>query len=209
MALLANLIPVSLKTFSPLPLDTSPAALSDFSTIASYSWMEEAGKPVLAVPGKFLKVLMVAKTHQATIGAPPKWSEPQLPMSVAPDQGLRYIDHTGAQCARLWVSRLMPLIQSVDICTPDFDYRKLDLVCNRNNLRNLIRWIEGTYEKDFRIEIHLVNAGKTIVMVEHATAYTEFLPLGSLSGFGDNFRARAVINPKGQARHNRVVTYVS
>jgi hypothetical protein len=209
MALLTNLIPISLKTFSSHLPDTPPAALSDFNTVASYSWMEEAGAPVLAVPGKFLKVLRVAKTHRAFIGAPPKWSEPRLPMSVPPDQGLRYIDHTGAQCARLGVSRLMPLIQSVEMCAPDFDYGKLDLICNRNNLRNLIRWVEGTYEKDFRIDIYLVNARKTIVMVEHAIKNTEFVPHGGFSGFGDNFRARAVINPKGQTRHNRIVTYVS
>jgi hypothetical protein len=61
MALLANLIPVPLKTFSSPPVGALPAALSDFNTIASYSWMEEAGKPVLAVPGKFLKVLMAVK----------------------------------------------------------------------------------------------------------------------------------------------------
>jgi hypothetical protein len=129
-------------------------------------------------------------------------------MNVPPDQGLQYIDHTGAQCARLGVSRLMPLVQSVEMCTPDFDYQKLDLVCNRNNLRNLIHWIEGTYDKAFRIEIHLVNAGKTIVMVQNAIKNTGFAR-GGLNGFGDNFRARTVINPNGQARHNRVVTYVS
>jgi hypothetical protein len=130
-------------------------------------------------------------------------------MNVHPDQGLRYIDHTGAQCARLGVSRLMPLIQSVEICTPGFDYRELDLICNRNNLRNLISWIEGTDKKNFRIEIHLVNAGKSIVMVENAIKNTEFIARGGSNGFGDNFRASAVRNPEGQARHNRIVTYVS
>jgi hypothetical protein len=61
MALLANLIPVPSKTFSSPPADAPPAALSDFNTIASYSWMQEAGMPVLAVPGKFLKVSMTVK----------------------------------------------------------------------------------------------------------------------------------------------------
>lgn len=61
MPLLTNLIPISLKTFSSLPPGTPPATLSNFNTIASYSWMEEAGTPVLAVPGKFLKVLVLLK----------------------------------------------------------------------------------------------------------------------------------------------------
>jgi hypothetical protein len=130
---------------------------------------------------------------------------------VPADEGLRFVDHTGAQCERLGVSRLLPLIQAVEICTPRFDFHNLNILCNRNNLRNLLSWIEGPADtvKEFRIDLHLANGGKTLVMLEYEVDCTEFVSSGTFRGFGDNFRKSCVRAVAGQTRHNRVVTFVS
>jgi len=191
MTLFTNLSTSSLKTFA-IPSDVPSVAIRDFSTVGSHSWTEIDGDPAIAVPG-----------------CPPKWLEPRLPLRVPADEGLRFIDHTGAQCERLGVSRLLPLIQAVEICTPTFDFRALSILCNRNNLRNLLSWIEGPADtvKDFRIDLHLANGGKTLVMVQYEVNCTELTPGGTFRGFGDNFRKSCVEAVAGQTKHNRVVTF--
>jgi hypothetical protein len=143
------------------------------------------------------------------VGKPPQWRQPVLPLRLPPDEGIRFVDHTGAQVEKLGVSRLQPMFQVIEHCTPDFDYKSLDLVCNRNNMRNLLRWILESTEKDFRIDLYLTNGQKTIVMLEHELENTETVPAGTFRGFGDNFRKATAIPPPGQSRHNRVVNYVS
>ena len=192
MSLLKNLSPESLKTFTVSLEYPEAMVIKDFKDVGSHSWTEVDGSPVLVIPG-----------------APPRWTNPAPPIRVQPDQGVRFVDHTGAQCDKLGVNRLAPLFQSVDYCTPEFDYKQLDIVCNRNNLRNLLHWIEYSTKKDFRIDLHLVNDGKTLVMLEHEVATTEVVSPDEFRGYGDNFRRRTVIAQPGQTRHNRIVTYVS
>ncbi|CAG8698367.1 10065_t:CDS:2, partial [Acaulospora colombiana] len=164
MSLFTNLVPTPLKTLEK-PTDTPHAALDSISTVGSHSWMEIDGKPTLAIPGK-------------------------LPFLVT-DKGTQYIDHNGAKCEEADAHRLAPVIQSVEQCSPNFDFKNVNLICNRNNIRNLLRWLEGTLKKDFRIDMHLVNDGKTIVMQEYELKCTEDIdPIVQFRGFGDNFRAR-------------------
>ncbi|PVF99869.1 hypothetical protein CPB86DRAFT_265484 [Serendipita vermifera] len=172
-------------------MDTPYAALSSVSTVGSHSWMEINGTPTLAIPG-----------------GPPKWMEPRLPLRVPADKGTQYIDHNGAKCQEADCHRLAPILQSVEQCSPNFDFKNVNLVCYRNNIRNLLRWLDGTSKKDFRIDLHLVNDKKTIVMQEYEENCTEEIdPSVQFRGFGGNFRARATTNPIGQTRHNRIINY--
>lgn len=125
------------------------------------------------------------------------------------DDGVRFVDHTGAQVEKLGVSRLQPIIQVIEHCKPEFDFKGLDLVCNRNNMRNLLRWVLGSTEKDFRIDLYLTNNKKTIIMLEYELECIETLPVGTFRGYGDNFRKATAIAQPGQTRHNRIVNYVS
>ncbi|KIM32944.1 hypothetical protein M408DRAFT_326640 [Serendipita vermifera MAFF 305830] len=189
MSLHKNLSKAPLKSLVA-PLDVPSVPLEGFSTLASFSWINSPEVPTLAIPGD-----------------PPKWIEPQLPLRLPQDQGTRYIDHTGDQCEKANVSRLMPLFQSVEHCAPSFDFKELNLICNRNNLRNLLRWIEGRPKKDFRIDLHLVNDNNTLVMLQYEIEFTEYVSLGQFRGYGDNFRKKTVRFPSAQVKHNRVVTY--
>lgn len=209
MSLQKNLSSVPSKAFTA-PSDVPSVALEGFSTVASYSWMTTVGVPTLAIPGMHdhLALSRCHITHTVHSGEPSKWVEPSLPLRLPADQGLRYVDHTGDQCEQANVCRLMPLFQSVEHCAPDFDFTNINLVCNRNNLRNLLRWITGTTKKDFRIDLQLVNDQKTLIMLEYEEACTEYVSPGTFRGFGDNFRKKTVQTPPAQTRHNRVVTYV-
>jgi hypothetical protein len=210
MSLFPNLVPTPLKTLEQ-PRDTPHAELHSLLTIGSHSWMEINGKPTLAIPGKLLLVYSEScHTDQCKLGAPPKWAEPRVPLRVPADKGTHFIDHNGAKCEEADAHRLAPLFQSVEHCSPKFDFKGVNLVCNRNNIRNLLRWLDGTTKKDFRIDLHLVNNNKTIVMQEYEIKYTEEVnPSVEFRGFGVNFRAKVTSSPIGQTRHNRVVNYVS
>lgn len=207
MALFENLSTQAYRTFRR-PAGAPPVALHDFSTVGSHSWTEIGGDPALAVPGKH-SVSVYSFDSILASGRPSKWIKPRIPLRVPPDEGLRFIDHSGAQCQRLGVSRLMPIIQGVELCTPDFRFQDMNIVCNRNNMRNLLAWIEGSDVKDFRIDVCLANEGKTLLLQEHEVEATEYIDAGTFRGFGDNFRKHCVQEVPGQTRHNRIITFVS
>jgi hypothetical protein len=142
-------------------------------------------------------------------GTPPQWREPTLPLRVRPDGNIRFLDHTGAQVEKLGASRLRPMLQSIDYCTPGFDYKSLDLVCIRHNIRHLLRWITGTADNDFRIDLYLGSNKKTIIMLEYELECIEIRPEGSFRGYGDNFRKATTFVPPGQSHHSRIVNCVS
>ena len=55
---------------------------------------------------------------------------------------------------------LLPLVLAVNEMQPDFEFRGLDLVTDRNNIRKLFSFLEGQ-KRDFRIDVE-VGAGGTV-----------------------------------------------
>lgn len=103
---------------------------------------------------------------------------------------------------------LAPVLISTKILNPDFDFPSVDILTSRNNLRKLFRWVNGKSDKDFRIDLEMVE--NTLVMIRYEKKVME--PAGL--GYGHEFEKRMTKSDitAGRGRtalsHNRVLSYV-
>ena len=105
-------------------------------------------------------------------------------------------------------SPLEPLIQSVMLVQPDYDFGSVDIVTDRQPIRKLLDFLEGTAE-DFRFGAKLV--GNTIFFVRMERVTREMIPVGEFRGYRAAFEeAYTHIEPyaAGSASHHRVVEYM-
>jgi hypothetical protein len=110
-------------------------------------------------------------------------------------------------------SVLLPLITAVDKIQeddnkPDFDWASVDFVTDRNGLRKLLRWIDGTATRSFRIDMQL--AGKRSVLLNRWERRNR--ERGSGFTYGFNFEEASTKAAKGceeSTGHHRIVKYVS
>lgn len=124
------------------------------------------------------------------------------PFQCKPDSGLSYVNQNAFRCPD---SPLSPLVESVRYWEPEFDFSVIDLVTDRNNLRKLLAWAEGSKD-EFRIDIQRASA--------HGVLFMRWQPLtrvGAQNSYGIEFERAMTKLPSGtsSAGHHRIVTYVS
>lgn len=107
---------------------------------------------------------------------------------------------------------LLPLITAVErkseLDDKPFDWASVDFVTDRNGLRKLLRWIGGSAEKDFRIDMQL--AGTSTVLLNRWEVRTSEQMSGYTFGF--NFEKASTKPAPGCEKstgHHRIVKYVS
>ena len=103
-------------------------------------------------------------------------------------------------------SPLAPLIVATQTFNKSFDFKTVDFVTDRNNLRKLMRWISGSADQDFRIDVQ--SSGKTILLQR----WEEKSRDGAQPGYAQGFNAATLKAPAdcpGSTGHHRIVTYVS
>lgn len=138
----------------------------------------------------------------------------RLPFRVPGDSGLVYIDQNGD---RLPSYPLLPLFRAADIMEKRageaggaaMDWRSVDVVSDRNNLRKLLSYLGSSVRDDFRIDIEL--AGNTLILQRWEPRTSEVVTEGR--GFGHSFEAKCTSTPSGlenwkSTGHHRVITYV-
>ncbi|KAF9063294.1 hypothetical protein BDP27DRAFT_1335277 [Rhodocollybia butyracea] len=194
-----GLLPVPIQTFKIPRADTlvltDPVKIRDLQYLGSYNWIGSKDQPTILVPG-----------------SPPEWRNITTPFTVAADVGTSFADQNSH-----WFpsANLVPLIVAVNTVqrsqsesgssTKSFDWSSVDLVTDRNGLRKLLRWINGTAERDFRIDLQL--AGNTVIF-----SRWEKSTQAAMSGFtfGFNFEEKTT-NPakdcEGSTGHHRIVKY--
>ncbi|TFK48829.1 hypothetical protein OE88DRAFT_510839 [Heliocybe sulcata] len=163
--------------------------IANLEYLASYNWVE-ARTPTIIVPG-----------------SPREWIERPLPFKVERDSGLLFVDQNGFRVPN---ATLLPLFKAVDIVDeetgrPAFDWSSVDFVTDRNGLRKLLRWINGTADKNFRIDMQLAG-GKTVLLNRWEEATQE----NSKGAFGFGFEKATTEPAPGCERstgHHRIVTY--
>ena len=102
---------------------------------------------------------------------------------------------------------LLPLALAIDHLSPDFDYSSIDIVTDRNNLRKLLRWVNGTIASDFRVDLQL--AGSTVLFTRYEPTKVE-IDSGRL-GYGRNFEqytTKRLAGCENSTGHHRIITYV-
>lgn len=137
------------------------------------------------------------------IGSPPYWKPNQTPFTVAPDDGIVYIDHNAARCPS---NPLEPLLRAVDVISPKFQWGALDIPTYRNNLRKLLRWI-GHHKKPFRIDSQVARK-HTVLLTRWEEQNVD--SVDGFRGYGHNFDDVCSEYPSGLENsecHHRIVSY--
>lgn len=104
---------------------------------------------------------------------------------------------------------LLPLIEAVNrVKKMEFDWKSVDIVTDRNNLRKLTRWVGGGDSvRDFRIDLQL--AGDKTVLMNRWERRTRELFSGRTYGFSfEKASTSHTTDCKDGVGHHRIITYV-
>ncbi|KAM0790113.1 hypothetical protein ACM66B_005439 [Microbotryomycetes sp. NB124-2] len=165
-----------------------PIALEGFKAVSSYNWIEDTPASIL-VPG-----------------SPPIWANPELPMSPEKDKDAK-ASVVDANAAHAPESPLAPLVAAIKTLEPNYDFKSINVITDRINLRRLLNWASpdnAAEHKDFRIDLDRV--GNTLFM-------TRWEPTneGSKAAIEQAFKKEALSDPtcypedKEVGQHNRIV----
>ncbi|PCH40480.1 hypothetical protein WOLCODRAFT_117364 [Wolfiporia cocos MD-104 SS10] len=192
--ILSGLRPGPVQTFDkPEIVDGPDVVITDLKYIGSYNWTNHA-TPTMIVPG-----------------SPPIWRERPLPFTVPPDPNSVFIE---ADAHWLPMTPLYPLLRAVDIVAEEtadpVDWRSVDLVTDRNCLRNLLRWCGGGGNKprDFRIDMQLAGR-RTVLFSRFVTKFTEGTSAIQPT-YGFSFERESTMHASGcenSISHARIVKY--
>lgn len=177
--------------------------------IGSYTWADTPfDKPTIIVPGMRFRVSILDASHiltNARLGSPREWTGAPVPFVVQRDVQIQFLSKGNY---RMPIAPLLPVLVAVQNVTPDFDWSSVDIVTNRNGLRKLLRWIDGSVTRDFRIDLQLAGS-RTVLMNRWEFGDRESHPFPR---YGINFEkrcTRAAANCEDGMGHHRVVCYVS
>ncbi|KAL5524262.1 hypothetical protein ACEPAF_9402 [Sanghuangporus sanghuang] len=165
--------------------DCEGAEPREVTPIASYNWTNDK-EPTIFVPG-----------------CPPIWQNRPTPFRLDRDSGVSFIDQNRHRVPQY---PLLPLVLAVDHLSPDFDFPSIDIVTDRNNLRKLLRWVNGTISLDFRIDLQL--SGSTVLFTRYESTKVE-VDSGRL-GFGRNFEqytTKRLAGCESSTGHHRIIIY--
>ncbi|EAQ84584.1 hypothetical protein CHGG_08598 [Chaetomium globosum CBS 148.51] len=184
------------KMSSRILAEISRSDLADFSTadgkitnlrhVTSYNWLERPA-PTIAVPG--------------VKGSPPLWSPPSVPFKLAPDSGTIFIDQNAARNPRF---PLEPLFRALAIDCPEFALGDVDLVTDRNNIRKLLRFVQGSSYDPFQIQVDI--AGDQTALFTRMGEKTKET-ISGFRGYGHNFEKACTKASSGSTGHHRIVGY--
>ena len=139
------------------------------------------------------------------IGSPSIWSNVN-PRRVAADSGLVFIDQNAHRMGST-ASPLVPIFAAIDdLHKGQYDYAKLDIVSDRNNLRKLLRWATGDGDA-FRIDVE--RAGQTCLFTRREEKDSEHV-IG-FKGFGHEYEKAATRFSPGCEKatgHHRIISIV-
>ncbi|PCH34642.1 hypothetical protein WOLCODRAFT_78910, partial [Wolfiporia cocos MD-104 SS10] len=168
--------------------------ITNFECIGSYCWVNTE-KPTITVPG-----------------SPPMWRDRALPYTVQPDGGTRFVDQNDF---RVPSAVMYPLVRSVDIMAEEagdeFDWKSVDFITDRNNLRKLLRWIhDGDIAEEFRIDTQL--AGTKTVLLNRWERRSREAPYQNWNSYSLNYTRESTTPAPGCERctsQYRIVKYAS
>ena len=132
-----------------------------------------------------------------------------MPFTVPLDGNITIIDQDGTHVPS---TPLLPLFIAADIVHPlrekPFDWPSVDVVANRNSLRKLLGWANGTERWDFRIDVEL--AGERTILLNRwvESVIVDVNP----RSYGHNFEEESTVPVPGceqSIRHLRIIKYVS
>lgn len=187
----------------------------DLRPVSAYDWTDSA-RPTIIVPGTYIRVTppttrvehlsRCSAFADRFVGHPRIWKNRKAPFFVPRDSGKAYIDINKYKVPDY---PLLPLFTAVDHLDPRFPFTSMDIITDRNNLRKLMRFVEGSFnkKKGFRIDLQLI--GKSTVLFGR---HEERAMVRAGQEWGHSFE-RVTTKPftgcNEGISHHRIVTYVS
>ncbi|KGO65936.1 hypothetical protein PITC_021370 [Penicillium italicum] len=168
-------------------IEATSVSISDVKHLSSYNWIKSRS-PTIAVPG-----------------TPACWSPPRGPQQVKMDSGVYYIAENAVRHPK---SPFEPLFRSLYLENPSFDIRSVDVVSDRNAIRQLLSFINPGLEKSQRFTIHVELVKNTVILCRVGKPKLQYINPGKPSGFGHNFERRYTVDRiKGSSSHHRIISY--
>ncbi|KAJ5699592.1 hypothetical protein N7536_002605 [Penicillium majusculum] len=91
---------------------------------------------------------------------------------------------------------------------PSFDIRSIDVVADRNTIRQLLSFINPGLERSQRFTIHVEVVKNTAILCRVGKQKLQFIKPGQHSGFGHNFEQKYTIHRvKESSSHHRIISY--
>ncbi|KAF2811985.1 uncharacterized protein BDZ99DRAFT_441037 [Mytilinidion resinicola] len=177
------------RTIASASLEADDATVSSelsFELLCSYNW--QRNRKAILVPG-----------------GPPKWVLPPLPITLAPDAGLQFVDQNAFRVPRY---PFEPAFQALAVMSPNAQLDDVDIIANRNSLRKLLNFAAGRRQDPFRMDLHMV---KDTLFISRKERNARFMIHGALnSGYGHSFE-QAFTRPEDglddSSSHHRVIRY--
>ncbi|KAF6802997.1 geranylgeranyl pyrophosphate synthetase [Colletotrichum sojae] len=141
---------VSRNSIQQLPKTSQISSAEGTSVLCSYNWLNDERATVF-VPG----------------GAA-NWNPPECPVVVSPDEGQYYIDQNAAKNPSM---PFEPMFAAMAVMSPNIDLTDVNVIVNRNTLRNLFRFAKGQVRDSFKIQMHMVRDTLFISRREKTTSY--------------------------------------
>jgi hypothetical protein len=133
-------------------------------------------------------------------GSPPLWSPPAGPLKLEPDSGRVYIDQNAA---RIPDAPLEPLFGALFAQNPDFEMGSVDVITDRNNIRKLLRFLDGTSSESFQIQVEIVD-GKRALFTRMENETTTVIQ--GFRGYGRNFEKACTKSLTGTSGYYRITS---
>ncbi|RPA74636.1 hypothetical protein BJ508DRAFT_366106 [Ascobolus immersus RN42] len=184
-------IPHEIPHSSIIDDPTLTSGKTNFTALASYSWLNCSQTPTIAVPG-----------HPAIWTPKP----PGTITTLEPDRGTYFSDQNAARHPS---SPLEPIFRALAITDPSFSFDNIDIVTDRTVLRKLFRFIRaGHLGKRDRFQFAVQRVGGVTLFTRNEVKTTDYFR--GDRGYGFAFEKEFTCWPKGledSTGHHRVVKY--
>jgi hypothetical protein len=157
----------------------------DPELICSYNWQASTEDNTIFVPG-----------------APAKWTPRTLPHTLDPDSGFQYTDYNYARQPR---KPFEPMFAAMSIMNPTYNLMSTHVLCDRNNLRVLLEFVQGKANGPFRLDLYSIY--ETLVIVRNES---KWWTRSNGESYGCNFERLFTTPAKGMedaASHYRAIRY--
>jgi hypothetical protein len=167
------------------PNSTQVSSASGFQTLCSYNWQNDGS---IYVPG-----------------APPKWSPPPLPTTLAQDTGRQFIDQNASRVPKY---PFEPAFAALAVMGPNVVLDQVDIIANRNSLRKLLDFSAGKRLDYFCMGLHMI--GQTLVISRKERNAVQMIHGSPNAGYGHNFEKTFTMPDHemgNSSSHHRVIRY--
>ncbi|MAD86625.1 MAG: hypothetical protein CL912_27025, partial [Deltaproteobacteria bacterium] len=172
--------------------------IQNYESLASYSW-KDTEHPTIYVPGSSLPAGVQIVGVNKTPGTPPKFTPPLLPIQLQRDS----LTHSKPRSPAAAVD---PLFEALLHQHPDFNMSSIQVVSDRNSLRNLLSFASKGPGK-WRIDVDMID---NTMFINQWEEFRLSMIIGHQdSGFGHAFEGCITTRESGMdaIHHERIVRY--